>query len=132
MKAGSVLFFHGHLLHRSLGNLPGSGSLRRVLTNHYMSCESTLPWQGVEDNRDVLITTGSEDPHSFKGFVDRNRPFIRAWTAEEASRLARDQKAARAAAKAARARRQRTRAASTAAQRARAATAAARSSLSRL
>jgi len=43
VKAGSIVFFNGYLLHRSLPNHAKSG-YRRVLVNHYMSAESLLPW----------------------------------------------------------------------------------------
>ena len=41
VKAGSVVFFNGYLLHRSLKNR--SSGFRRALVNHYMSAESLLP-----------------------------------------------------------------------------------------
>ena len=42
VKAGGVVFFNGYLLHQSLKNRTES-SYRRVLVNHYLSCESLLP-----------------------------------------------------------------------------------------
>ena len=45
VKAGSLVFFNGYLLHRSFPNRAQSG-YRRVLVNHYMSAESLLPWRG--------------------------------------------------------------------------------------
>lgn len=78
MKAGDVLFFHGHILHRSLENkhLPGSGRYRRVLTNHYLSADALLPWQGEEDNRDVILCCGV-DRYAYKGTVEKSKPFVR-------------------------------------------------------
>ena len=43
LTAGSVLFFDGYLLHRSLPNT-GRAGMRRALVNHYMSAQSLLPW----------------------------------------------------------------------------------------
>ena len=43
VKAGTIVFFNGYLLHRSLPNVAKSG-YRRALVNHYMSAESMLPW----------------------------------------------------------------------------------------
>ena len=41
-KAGTVVFFNGYLLHRSLPNYAALG-FRRSLVHHYMSAESLLP-----------------------------------------------------------------------------------------
>ncbi len=43
VKAGSVVFCNGYLLHQSLKNRTAT-SYRRVRVNHYWSCESLLPW----------------------------------------------------------------------------------------
>ena len=43
VTAGSIVFFHGYLLHKSLKNRRTTG-FRRALVNHYMSAESLLPW----------------------------------------------------------------------------------------
>ena len=85
VKAGSIVFFNGYLLHRSLPNLAKSG-YRRSLVNHYMSAESLLPWFGdkiphgdavsTADNRDILLVAG-EDPYSYKGIENRNGPHVR-------------------------------------------------------
>ena len=83
MRSGAVLFFHGYLLHGSTRNKPDSGSLRRILTNHYMSCESLLPWNGSADFRDVEICRGSTDPYHWKGLYDQSRPFVRPQQQEE-------------------------------------------------
>jgi len=76
MPKGSVLFFHGHLLHGSTRN-KSTGGFRRVLTNHYMSCESMLPWQGHQDYRDVDICKGSVDPYTWKPCEVNSEPYVR-------------------------------------------------------
>ncbi len=83
MRAGSIVFFNGYLLHRSLPNVAVSG-YRRALVNHYMSAESLLPWQalkvgeftGTLDYRDVVIVAG-EDPYAFKGYEENSHAHIR-------------------------------------------------------
>jgi phytanoyl-CoA hydroxylase len=42
VRAGSVVFFNGYLLHRSLANR--SSAYRRALVNHYCNAWSLLPW----------------------------------------------------------------------------------------
>ena len=72
-RAGSVVFFNGYLLHRSLPNRAPTG-FRRALVNHYMSAESLLPWQrpaeahgmGTADFRDIVMVAGT-DPYAYKG-----------------------------------------------------------------
>ncbi|MEP7293092.1 MAG: phytanoyl-CoA dioxygenase family protein, partial [Chloroflexota bacterium] len=74
VPAGSIVFFNGYLLHRSLPNTQTTG-YRRVLVNHYMSAESLLPWDApndgrqvaVTDYRDVVIVAG-KDPYAYKGY----------------------------------------------------------------
>ncbi|OEU87522.1 phytanoyl-CoA dioxygenase [Streptomyces abyssalis] len=83
VEAGSVVFFDGYLLHRSLPNT-GRHGLRRALVNHYMSAQSLLPWQGPPegthtakwDFRDVTLVAGT-DPYAWKGYADVVRPHIR-------------------------------------------------------
>ena len=83
VKAGSIVFFNGYLLHRSLENRAESG-YRRVLVNHYMSAESLLPWlafsEGMRiataDHRDIVMIAG-QDPYAYKGTVDVHRPSVR-------------------------------------------------------
>lgn len=76
VKAGSVVFFNGYLLHRSLPNR-ARGGYRRSLVNHYMSAESLLPWMGTnKDYRDILMVAGS-DPYAYKGTSDEARPHVR-------------------------------------------------------
>jgi phytanoyl-CoA hydroxylase len=79
VKAGSVVFFNGYLLHRSLPNYAPSG-YRRVLVNHYMSAESLLPWMGdggaTGDYRDIVMVAG-DDPYAFKGLEERAAAHVR-------------------------------------------------------
>ncbi|MCC9075326.1 phytanoyl-CoA dioxygenase family protein [Litorilinea aerophila] len=83
VEAGSILFFNGYLLHRSLPNRAPSG-YRRVLVNHYMSAESLLPWRppqegehmAIADYRDIVMIAG-QDPYAWKGIEDRARPHVR-------------------------------------------------------
>jgi ectoine hydroxylase-related dioxygenase (phytanoyl-CoA dioxygenase family) len=77
--AGSVVFFNGYLLHRSLKNR--SAMYRRALVNHYMNAWSRLPWclEGAigkgeasvasADNRCIVPVAGS-DPYAAKGYVE--------------------------------------------------------------
>ncbi len=77
-KAGSVVFFNGYLLHRSVPNYAESG-FRRSLVNHYMSAESLLTWKlptngqsmGTADFRDIVLIAG-EDPYAYKG-IEQSR-----------------------------------------------------------
>jgi phytanoyl-CoA hydroxylase len=89
VSAGSIVFFHGHLLHKSLKNRRTSG-FRRALVNHYMSAESLLPWwrpggphPPTHDLRDIVMVAG-RDPYAWKGIEDVNRPYVRRETATPA------------------------------------------------
>ena len=81
IKKGSVVFFHGYLLHRSLANKSKDRS-RMALVNHYMSAESMLPWtmdgklSDVEDMRDIVLVAG-KDPYEYKGTGEISEPFLR-------------------------------------------------------
>ena len=82
VKAGSIVFFHGYLLHKSLKNR-SAARFRRALVNHYMSAESVLPWwrhggpiPPTQDLRDIVMVAGV-DPYAYKGTVDLNRPYVR-------------------------------------------------------
>lgn len=85
VKAGSVVFFNGYTLHRSLPNRAKSG-YRRALVNHYMSAQSFLPWHGPRegervgmaklDFRDIVMVAGT-DPYAHKGIEDRVGPHVR-------------------------------------------------------
>ena len=84
VKAGSIVFFNGYLLHRSLPNRATTG-FRRALVNHYMSAESFLPWHrpdektsmAMADYRDIVMVAG-EDPFAYKGTVDIAKAHVRA------------------------------------------------------
>ena len=72
VKAGTLVFFNGYLLHRSRKNR--SEIFRRVLVNHYMNAYSLLPWSLKEgesvanaDRRNVIHVSG-EDPYAWKGY----------------------------------------------------------------
>lgn len=83
VKAGSIVFFNGYLLHRSLPNVAKSG-YRRSLVNHYMSAASLLPWRslnkgdcvGTLDYRDIVMAAG-KDPYAYKGIEEIAFPHIR-------------------------------------------------------
>ncbi len=77
VKAGSVVFFNGYLLHKSLRNR--SQIYRRALVNHYMNAWSLLPWYevdtpagrtsvGVADVRKIIPVSGT-DPYAWKGIA---------------------------------------------------------------
>lgn len=83
VKAGSIVFFNGYLLHRSLPN-NSKDCFRRALVNHYMSAESFLPWRYQEgrtmakmDYRDIVMVAG-EDPYAWKGTEDLTNAHVRA------------------------------------------------------
>jgi phytanoyl-CoA hydroxylase len=74
VKAGSVVFFNGYMLHRSFRNR--SDRTRRALVNHYCSAWTLLPWPlpprevystdiPTLDNRAVVVV--GEDPYAWKG-----------------------------------------------------------------
>jgi phytanoyl-CoA hydroxylase len=83
VPAGSIVFFNGYLLHRSLPNTTARG-LRRALVNHYMSAESLLPWRPPNedehmakvDDRDIVLIAG-HDPYAWKGIEDLRRTYVR-------------------------------------------------------
>jgi len=83
VRRGSVVFFNGYLLHRSLPNRAQAG-FRRALVNHYMSAESFLPWRkpadGVPtakaDDRDIVMIAGI-DPYAHKGLQEIFPPHVR-------------------------------------------------------
>ncbi len=74
VAAGSVVFFNGYLLHRSLRNR--TNGFRRALVNHYLNAWSLLPWSrapsvaGISiptlDNRAVVAI--GDDPYAWKGY----------------------------------------------------------------
>lgn len=79
--AGSVVFFNGYTLHRSLDNRRASG-FRRALVLHCMSAQHELPWHfGASaftstDYRDVVMVCGT-DPFADRGVEDLARPYLR-------------------------------------------------------
>ncbi len=83
VPAGSMVFFNGYLLHRSLPNFAPQG-FRRSLVNHYMSAESLLPWHppgagehmATADYRDIVLVAG-QDPYAWKGLEDRATVHVR-------------------------------------------------------
>lgn len=83
VKAGSIVFFNGYLLHRSFPNRAQSG-YRRVLVNHYMNAASLLPWQkpkegeqmAIADYRDIVMVAG-KDPYAYKGTEDIAEAMVR-------------------------------------------------------
>jgi len=87
VKAGSVVFFNGYLLHQSLRNRT-EDSYRRVLVNHYLSSESLLPWVKMSDEQPVarvdvrrVIPVAGVDPYAWKGYekspAEETRLYIR-------------------------------------------------------
>ena len=84
VKAGSVVFFNGYVLHKSLRNRT-TATYRRALVNHYMNSTSLLHWPdaGAGDNRCVIQVAGS-DPYAWKGYIDPGndvylREYGKAW-----------------------------------------------------
>ncbi|MGP1354474.1 MAG: phytanoyl-CoA dioxygenase family protein [Parasphingopyxis sp.] len=81
VPAGSVVFFDGYVLHRSLENTQTEG-FRRAIVNHYMNARSYLPWTfGLPpaphvDVRDFVLVAG-EDPYAWKGKEEITFPFVR-------------------------------------------------------
>ena len=92
VTAGSIVFFNGYLLHRSLPNRKTTG-YRRVLVNHYMSASSLLPWTTIGsadhdtfidhnrnvakcDCRDITLIAGT-DPYAWMGTRDVMKPHVR-------------------------------------------------------
>lgn len=83
VKAGSIVFFNGYTLHRSLPNNT-IGGYRRTLVNHYMSAQSLLPWRhpdkttamAIADFRDIVMVAGN-DPYAYKGLEDMSEPSLR-------------------------------------------------------
>ena len=74
VEAGTVVFFNGYLLHRSLPNR-SADRRRMALVNHYMNAWSPLPWMmekgidvGTSDYRTVVVTSG-EDPYAWRGIT---------------------------------------------------------------
>ena len=66
MKAGSVLFFSGYLLHSSKKNV--TQMVRPALTMHYCSANTLLTWKGERNYRGVIQIHGA-DPYAAEGYV---------------------------------------------------------------
>lgn len=74
VQAGSVVFFNGYLLHKSLRNR--SQHYRRALVNHYCNAWSLLPWAPTKqvagadiptlNNRTTVLVAGT-DPYDWQG-----------------------------------------------------------------
>lgn len=83
VKKGSIVYFNGYLLHRSLPNRKTTG-YRRALVHHFMSAESLLPWHkpgegesmGTADVRDIVMVAG-RDPYAWKGLTDVHQLHVR-------------------------------------------------------
>ncbi len=91
VEAGGVVFFNGYLLHQSLRNRT-DGSYRRVLVNHYLSCESLLPWTETKEGYPVaradmrkVFPVAGVDPYAWKGYEQHSdsRLYIRKATYDE-------------------------------------------------
>ena len=71
VRAGTVVFFNGYLLHRSRVNR--SDRYRRVLVNHYCNAWSRLPWSIVDGespsraNRRCIVPVAGVDPYAWQG-----------------------------------------------------------------
>jgi len=82
VKAGSVVFFNGYLLHRSHKNR--SNIFRRAFVSHCMNAWSHLPWSvsdkesvATADRRGILPVAGV-DPYKWKGYDNvSNDVFLR-------------------------------------------------------
>lgn len=91
VKAGSVAYFNGYTLHRSLNNRR-IGGYRRALVYHYMNARSLLPWSfGMPpvlrtDFRDIIMVAG-HDPYAYKGLESISFPFVRPVDADQGRSL---------------------------------------------
>ena len=81
-EAGSVIFFHGYLLHCSKRNR--SDHYRRALVMHYMNAWSILPWTNPDlpvpsnGDRRAIIPVAGIDPYAWKGIAEHHRtPYLR-------------------------------------------------------
>lgn len=90
VRAGSVVFFNGYLLHRSKKNR--GSNYRRALVNHYMNSWSLLPLGfgkdfpdesiARADNRCVVNVTGA-DPYGWKGRTSGDDVWLRTYDREK-------------------------------------------------
>jgi len=74
VKAGSVIFFNGYILHCSFKNR--SQINRRSMVNHYCNAWSPLFGGGHEDIRTVYPVSGI-DPYVWKGYADHKDVYCR-------------------------------------------------------
>ena len=77
VPAGSVVFFNGYLLHRSLRNR--SDRYRRALVNHYCNAWTLLPWTAsaqppVPVQKIATLDFRGIVPVGFDPYEDRGRP----------------------------------------------------------
>ena len=77
VPAGSVVFFNGYLLHRSLRNR--STGYRRAFVNHYCNAWSLLPWTAsaqppVPVQKIATLDFRGIVPVGFDPYEDRGRP----------------------------------------------------------
>lgn len=94
VKTGTVVFFNGYLLHRSLKNR--SRIYRRVLVNHYCNAWSFLPWSVREGesvataDRRCIVPVAGIDPYAWKGYEEPpQRVWLRTCKAVEERRATR-------------------------------------------
>jgi ectoine hydroxylase-related dioxygenase (phytanoyl-CoA dioxygenase family) len=78
VERGSVVFFNGYLLHRSLRNR--SDRPRRALVHHYCNAYSPLHWDpanGRFADKDwrIVVPVGPPDPYAHRGYEDAP-PFV--------------------------------------------------------
>ena len=90
VSAGDVVFFNGHLLHKSLPNVTAS-MYRRAVVYHYCNAWSQLPWDvpGIEhaDDFRVVVPVCGEDPYAWKGYgVTPSSVFVRPPTVDHGVR----------------------------------------------
>jgi len=86
VKKGSVVFFNGYLLHKSLKNR-SANSYRRILVNHYMNAWSLLPWTQTTQDVSVaqadsrcIVPVHGQDPYAWKGTdLPPNAVYLRNW-----------------------------------------------------
>jgi ectoine hydroxylase-related dioxygenase (phytanoyl-CoA dioxygenase family) len=72
VKAGTLVFFNGYLLHRSRKNR--SDIYRQVLVNHYCNAWSRLPWGGLKEGESPatgncrrVVPVAGNDPYAWMG-----------------------------------------------------------------
>ena len=66
MRAGSVLFFNGYLLHSSKRNVTPRN--RPALTMHYCSAGTILTWKEQRNYRGITPVKGT-DPYAEEGYT---------------------------------------------------------------